>query len=804
MFATLWQDLRYAARSLSKRAGFTATAVLTLALGIGASAATFSVVYGVILKPLAFDEPERLVTIEHRGSMLNGSGFWNHGPATYVVAADNQRAFEAVGGWDDAQVSVTGRGDPEQVAALALSSTTLPLLRIQPLLGTFFVADDDRPETPRRVVLTYGYWQRGFGGARDVIGRMLTINGAPAEIIGVAPERFSFPRAEPALLLPLKVNRAATGISFGFQAIGRLRDGVDLEQASADMTRWLTYLPDHFDRLQLAPHIRPLAEYAMGDVVRVLWILFGAAWVVLLIACGNVANLFLVRAEGRQHELAMRAALGASSGRLARALLSESVLLGLAAGALGLLLANGAIRLLRALAPADLHRVNEISLDPTVLVFTLGVSLLSGALFGLVAVFKFARPNVEALKEAGRSVGAGRERHGARHSLVVAQVALAFTLLIVSGLMIRTFVAMRQVDPGYRGAEHVQTFRISLPATLVSEPAVVARTFENIAAALAGVPGVSSVGLSSSITMDGEDNGNYIEMQGDPDPSRWPLRRFKSVGPGYFETMGIRLAAGRSMTWAEIHEKHPVVMISAAVARQFWPNPADAVGKFLRSDSDNPWRQIVGVVADERDDGLTRPATTIVYWPILSESYGWRNMHFTVRSPRVGTPAFIGELQKAVWSVNPSLPLSAIETVAEIRDRSMAQTSFALVMLGIAAAVALLLGLVGIYSVIAYVAAQRTREIGIRIALGSPVAAVRALFLRRGLSLAGIGIGVGILAALVSTRAMSALLFGVVPVDPATYLIVAATLAAAALVAAFVPAWRASRVDPIVALRSEP
>jgi putative ABC transport system permease protein len=803
MIGSLSQDLRFAMRALTKRPGFTATIVLTLALGIGASSAAFSVVYGVLLKPLPYDEPDRLVSVSHRGSLVNGTGFWNHGPATWFAAYDNQTSFEAVGSWDRTEISVTGLGDPEHVRALSVGHTTLPLLRVRPHIGRFFIEEDDRPETPMRVVLTHGYWQRRFGGAANAIGSTLDVNGARAEIIGVAPPSFRFPWSDPAILLPLKPSRAVTGIQFGFQAIGRLKPGTTLAQAEADQARWLTTLLPRFERIQLRPNIRPLSEYARGDAGRVLWILLAAAGVVLLIACSNVANLFLVRAEGRQQEFAMRAALGASGRRLARALLSESVLLALAGGAVGLALAVAAIRVLRAIAPADLPRVEEIAIDPTVLAFTVSVSILSGLLFGLVAVLRFARPSVMSLRDGGRSASAAPGRHRARNFLVVAQVALALMLLVVSGLMIRTFMAMRGVDPGFTNANQVQTFSLSMPSRVVQENEQVVRTYDAITARLAQVPGVTSVGLASSITMDGEDNGNYIAMEGDPEPSRWPLRRFKSVGPGYFETMGIRLVAGRSVTWQEILDRRMVVLISAATARQFWPDPVMALGKRLNTGDGTPWREIIGVVADERDDGVTKAPTTIVYWPMWNESYRWRTMSFAVRSSRVGTPGFLGELQQAVWSVNRNLPLSAIETLEEIRDRSMSQTSFAMIVLVIAAGVALVLGVVGIYSVLAYVAAERTREIGIRIALGARVSHVRALFLRRGLALTGIGIAVGLAAAMLLTRVMSAMLFGVVPTDPATYLTVSALLAFVGLVATYLPALRASRVDPIIALRSE-
>ena len=800
----LWQDVRYGARVFAKQPAFASAAILTLALGIGATTAIFSVVYGVLLKPLPFQEPERLVSLAHFAP--HGAGA-NHGPGTYLTYRENQQVFEAIGAWDPTEVSITGSGDPERVPGLLLSSSVLPLLRVRPMLGRAFGAEDDTPGAPRRVMLTHGYWQRRFGGSEHVVGQPLTIDGRPVEVIGVLPASFTFLRTRPAVVLPLPLDvNAPRGISFGFQALARLKPGVTRIQANADVARMISLLPPSFARLELRPNVRPLAIDVIRDVGPILWILMAAVGVVLLIACGNVANLFLVRAEGRHQELAVRGALGASRGRIARALLSESVVLAVAGGWVGVVLAQAALGLLRAIAPAELPRVDDIGIDGTVLLFTVSISVLSGALCGALAVIRFGKPSITALKEGGRSASDAPGRHRTRDALVVGQVALALTLLIVSGLMIRTFIAMRQVDPGFTRPEDVQTFVLAIPPSLMSDAQQTAGTFERVAEQLARVPGVTSVGLSSSITMDGEDNGNYAAIEEFPDPegAMVKLRRFKSVGPGYFETMGNRLAAGRSITWTDIREERPVVIISEPLAREYWGEPAKAIGKRLRgSSSKYPWREIVGVSGNERDDGLAQPPTQIVYWPMLNESYRWRTMAFAVRSTRVGTAGFVQELEQAVWSINPNLPLATVQTLEEIQAGSMTQTSFALVMLGIAAGVALLIGMVGIYGVVAYAAAQRTREIGVRMALGARAEDVRHMFLRHGLWLAAIGITIGIGIALTLTRVMSAFLFGVGPMDPLTYAAVAAVLAAMTLVATYLPARRASRVDPVVALRAE-
>jgi len=821
VLAGLSQDLRYAARMLRKHRGFAAVAALTLASGIGASTAIFSVVHGVLLKPLPFHEPDRLVGVWHRAPGLN-IPLLEQGAATYFTYRDSGRVFEDIALWDSQEVSITGFGEPERAQALWATGGLLGILRVQPLLGRFFTKEDDAPGTPRRAILSHGYWLRRFGSAPDVIGRSLNVDGRLCEVIGVLPASFKFLRTDPAVLLPFQFNRAEVRVGdFSYRGVARLKPGVTLEQANADVARmipltferfqtWPGLTRKMFDDARLGPNVRPLSQDVIGNVGRVLWILVGTVGIVLLIACANVANLFLVRAEGRQQELAVRAALGASRSRLARELLCESIGLALAGGVLGLLLAAAGIRLLTRLAPAGLPRIDEISIDPVVLVFTLGVSVVTGLLFGLIPVLRFGTPNAVALKESSRSASDAPGRHRARNALVVSEIALALVLLIISGLMIRTFIALRRVDPGFVRPKEVQTFRVSILKALVGDPQRVVLEFEQIAHHLEHVPGVDSVGLSSSVTMDHNSGSTPIFVEEFPQTGRElpRIRRYKRVAPGYFETMGNPVLAGRAITWTDIYQARPVVLVSENLAREYWKSPADAPGKRITQSQEDPWREIIGVVGNERDDGLDQAATAIVYWPMLMKQW-WkepndiqRTMAYVVRSHRVGSPGFLRELQQAVWSVNPNLPLASVRTLDEILADSMAQTSFALVMLAIAATVALLLGSVGIYGVIAYVATQRTREIGIRMALGAQTGDVRRLFLRHGLLLTGSGIALGIAVALALTRVVSALLFGVSPMDPVTYIAVAASLATIALFATYLPARRASRTDPIVALRS--
>jgi putative ABC transport system permease protein len=813
--------LRRISRRLLHAPLFTSVAVLTLALGIGANTAIFSVVRGVLLKPLAFDAADRLVGVWHTAPGL-GIETMSQGPATYFMYRENGVAFEDIGLWDNTAVSVTGTGEPERVQALLVTDGTLPVLRIEPFIGRRFAKEEDTYNAPKRAMLAYAYWQRKFGSDPGVLGRQIVVDGEPREIIGVLPAEFRFLNYSPQLLLPFGFNRAEIRLgNFSYQAVARLKPGVTLAQANADVARMIPYLVEKFplppgfqkemfNDVRLGPKVRPLSEDVIGDIGQVLWVLLGTVGIVLLIACANVANLFLVRAEGRQQELAIHAALGANWRRISWELLSESLTLAVVGGVAGLGLAYAGIRMLIAIAPDGLPRLQDITIDPIVLLFTVAVSVLAGILFGVIPIFKFATPYLAgALKEGGRLSSAGRERHRARNTLVVAEIGLAVVLLVASGLMIRTFVAMRRVDPGFTRSDEVLTLRISIPETLIKDPDQTARTHEQIVRRIEHVPGVISVGVSSSITMDGNDSNDPIFVEDFPAPGDRlpPLRRFKWIGENYFKTMGNRFIAGRDITWSDIYAHSPVVVVTENFAREFWKDPSLAVGKHIRQNPNNPWRTIVGVVADARDDGVVRPAPAIVYWPLVIDKFWtdpvWiaRNLGYAIRTSRLESPTLLKEVQQAVWSVNPNLPVANVQTLDEIRAESMAQTSFALVMLSIAAVVAFLLGIVGIYGVISYIVAQRTREIGIRIALGAARRDVSRLFLRHGLVLASIGIALGILAAAFVTRVMSTLLYGVSAVDTITYVAVAVGLGATALLASYVPALRAARIDPADALR---
>ena len=816
-------QFRRVVRRLLRTPLFSLVAIVTLAVGIGANVAIFSVVNGVLLKPLPFSEPDRLVGVWHTAPGIN-LPVLNQGPATYLTYREENQTFEDVGLWDGTSVTITDLGEPERVQAMLVTDGTLGILRIDPVVGRRFTADDDRPGAPETVILTYAYWQRKFGGDSSAVGRIMTIEGKPHEVIGVLPESFRFLDREPQVLIPFRFDRAKLFVgNFSYQGVARLKPGVTIEQANADIARMLPMTVERFplppgfsrqmfDEARIGPRVRSLSEDAIGDIGQMLWILLGTVGFVLLIACANVANLFLVRAEGRQQELAIHAALGASWRRISWELLSESLTLAALGGVAGLGLAYGAIQALRSIAPEGLPRLHEITMDPAVLGFTVAISLSAGVLFGLIPVLKFARPQLaNALKEGGRLSSAGRDRHRARNTLVVAEIALAVVLLIASGLMIRTFQALQRVEPGFQNPEEVLTLRVSIPETLVKDPEQTARMHFEIARRIRAVPGVTAVGLSSSITMDGYDSNDPIFVEDFPIPEgRIPtLRRYKWIGEGYFETMGNPILAGRAIEWRDLEQRTDAAMVSENFAREYWKDPQKAVGRRIRPSPSAPWRTIVGVVGDERDDGVAQPAPSVIYWPMLvdklwsQDTMIYRTMGYAIRNQRQKSPTLLKEIQQAVWSVNPSLPLANVQTLDEIRADTMAQTSFALVMLSIAAGVALLLGVVGIYGVISYIATQRTREIGIRMALGAAQKDVSALFLRHGLLLSGIGIAIGIAGAAGLTRLMSSLLFGVQALDVLTYVTVSVLLGATALLATYVPAIRASRIEPSVALRFE-
>ncbi len=812
-------QLKHVLRRLRRAPLFTAITLLTLAVGIGANTAIFSVIESVLLKPLPYPHAEQLVSVRHSAPALNMTDL-SSSPGDYFIYREQGRTFQDVGLFNMDTMSVTGQGDPEQVRVLDVTDGVLPILGVPPALGHWFSLKDDSPGSPDTVMLMYGYWRRKFGADPSVIGRRIMVDGKAREVIGVMPERFRFLDADPALITPMQFDRAKLHLgNYSYEGIGRLKPGVTLAQASADLERlepiWLRSFPPPpgFSTVVFAgihPNLKTLRQFVVGDIGSTLWVLMATIGMVLLIACANIANLLLARTEGRQQELAIRAALGAGRGRLAAELFAESVTLAVMGGVLGLLLAEGALSLLTSMAPAGLPRLGEIGIDLPVLLFALAVSLFSGLLFGFLPVLKYAGARIsQTLRAGGRTASQSRERHRARNVLVVVQVALALVLLVSSGLMIRTSQALMRVRPGFTNAAEIQTLEISIPDAAVPD-ARVAPMEEDLVRRVAAIPGVRSVALVNGLPMN--NNGSFdpvfAEDKRYAEGEMAPIRRYKYISPDYFQTMGNPILAGRDLTWKEIHDLTPVALVSDNFAREYWGGREAALGKRIRG-ADSLWREVIGVVGDERSDGVSKPAPTTVYWPMAMKGfYGndlnvQRGIAFVIRSSRAGSASLIRDIQRTVWSVNPDLPLDMVRTQDELYRKSMARTSFTLVMLAFAGGMALLLGVVGIYGVIAYSVSQRTREIGIRMALGAQQEEMARMFVRHGLLLTAIGLAFGLVAAGALTRLMTSLLFEVTPLDPLTYAAVSIVLVMAAALASYLPSRRAAAVDPTEALRAE-
>ena len=650
-----------------------------------------------------------------------------------------------------------------------------------------------------------------------MIERAIVVDGRPRQVVGVMPAGFRF-AGESEIVLPLRLDPGAPIPAFRLLGVARLRPGVTPAQADADVVRvlhvWFERAGTRPEvRARWAPALQPLVRDVVGDVGGTLWVLLGAIGVVLLLACANVANLLLVRAEGRRQELAIRAALGASWPRITRQLLVESLMLSLAGGLLGVLLAAAGVRALVAIGPAQLPRLHEIAVDPAALGFALAIALASGLVFGLLPMVRHLRPRLDDVAHGGRGASLGREQQRSQQVLVAAQLALALVLLVGTGLMIRSFQALRRVDPGFTEPGRVQTFSLTIPAATVAEPERVTRMQHDVVDRLAALPGVTSVAFATRLPLGSDRSSSAIAVEGVADDGRTPAnRQVKVVSPGLLRTQGTPLVAGRDFTWTDLHDRRQVAIVSENLARELWGSPAAALGRRFREYyvADAPWWEVVGVAGDVHDDGVDRPPPATVYWPALPieelqsmAGYQARRVSLALRSDRAGSASLVDEIGPAVWAVNPSLPLAQVRTLDELYRESMARTSFTLVMLAIAGAMALLLSVSGLYGVIAYAVSRRRREIGIRLALGARGVEIRRLFLRRGLVVAAVGVAIGLVGAAVLTRLMQSLLFGVGPADPLTYVVTPLVLAAVAVLATDLPARRAARVDPVETLRAE-
>jgi predicted permease len=821
-------QLRDAWRRLCLAPGFTAIAVLTLALGIGANTAIFTVVHAVLLEPLPFPEADRLVGVWHDAPGI-GLEHIENSHATYLLYRARSRTLEELGIYSEMSVNLTGDGPPERLRAVEATAPLLTVLRVVPALGRAFTEEDERPGSPPVVLLAHGLFQRRWGGDPTILGRTLTIDGVQRQVVGVLPAACRFPDARVQLWLPLAIDRAKPEIgSFNYDGVGRLKAGVAPQEVRGDLEPALAALPEVYPgeitaqmlaEARMTVYANPLKADLVGETTTLLWVLLGTVGFVLLIACANVANLLLVRAEGRQREMAVRGALGAGPRQLLASWLADSLLLAAAGGALGLLLAYLGVDALLTFGPENLPRRDEIGIDAAVLAFTAGLTLSTGILFGLLPLIHQRRAGLAAaLSEGRRGATAGRQRLAARNVLVTSQVALALVLLVGSGLMVRSFARLSGVDPGFdpRG---ILTLRVSLPAARYADAAAVNRFYAAALERIRALPGVAAAGAVSGLPLTAQRSQSGLSIEDFPrQPDGLPpVMPNVHAAPGYFEALHIPVVAGRTFEPADNEEGRGVAVVSQAFARRFWPR-GDALGERLQmgleekdewlTAAEDRWLTIVGVVGDVRHDGLAKAAPEMLYLPLVGrgpgKAAGWvpSSMGFTVRT--TGEAAALARpVRDVVWSLDPDLPIANVETMEQVLADSTASTTFAMTLLVLAAGVALVLGAIGLYGVIAYVVSRRTREIGVRMALGAERGRVARLVVGQGLALVGVGLALGLGAAAGLTRLLGSLLFEVSPTDPPTFAAVAALLAAVCLAAAYLPARRAAAVEPVEALRSE-
>ncbi len=813
------RDFRHALRMIRMNLGFSMSAILSLALGIGANTAIFSLVNAVLIRPLPYHESESLVGVFNTAA-IQGEVFHDMGlaPGMYAALHQNSAAFQDFGVWTPGAATVTGLGEPEQIKTVNMTQGVLPTLRTHPFLGRWFTVEEDSQGTPETVILSHSYWMRRFGGDAKILGQRVLMDFVQRQVIGVMPRTFRFLDLSPDAFLPQRFPKGHLPPEpFWHSGIARLKPGVTVELANQDAARilqnWSTTesIRAFFDQVRLEPELRPLKRDVVGDIGPALGVLMGALSLVLLLVCANVANLVLVRAEGRRQEFAIRAALGAGWGRIARELLVESVTLGLLGGLLGMALAYGAVQFLKTQDLASIPRLAEVSIDGSALAFGLACSIGVSLSFGWIAVFKCGIPG-KMMHARGASMSTGQLR--AQNTLVVAQVALAFVLLVASGLLIRSFVALRRVHPGFTQPEQVQTVRISIPQAQAPEPENVARMQAAIVENVSRIPGVAAVALADGLPMERDyRNGMLIAVEGKLTPGQLPPNRdVKHISPGLFAVQGTRLLAGRDFTWEDLDKRRLVAIVSESMARENWGDANAAIGKRLKQGAlGDAWCEVVGVVENVHDDGPHKAAPAIVYFrtgiydptqPGRSAAIR-RSLGLAIRSGRVGGQGFLQEVAAAIHSANPDLPLAQVRTLGDAYRRSMARTSFTLILLGLAGVMALTLAIVGVYGVLAYAVSQRRRDVSIRIALGAQAAQVKSLFVRQGVVLACTGGILGLGAALGLSRWVSSLLFGVTALDTLTYVSSGTVVFAAALIASYIPAVRAASVDPMESLRAD-
>jgi len=806
---TLLQDVRYAARTLWKSPGFTLVAVAALALGIGANTAIFSVVKAVLLDPLPYPDPGRLVWVRES----NPGADIPDEPASapnYNDWRTQGRSFEAVAAFANAAATLTEGDEPERVPAVSTSANFFQVLGVAPALGRGFLPEEETTGKNRVVVLSHGFWQRRFGGSHKALGQTITLSGNPYTVVGVAPAGFRNPvqgPKPPELWYPIAFNFAqSVRRSDYLSVVGRLKADSTIEQARAELSGIAARLAAEYPSTNAGWGVTvvPLHERVVGNVRQSLWVLMGVVGFLLLIACANVANLLLARAAARRQEIAVRTALGARRGRIIRQFLTESLLLALAGGGLGLLLAAWGVELLVALSPGNIPRLEEVGLDARVLAFTLVLSAATGLVFGLLPALSASKGDLSgSLKEGGsRGATTGRGARRLRSSLIVSEIAITVVLLAGAGLMVRSFMAVQSVDPGF-SPERVLTFDFALPAAKYKDEPQIAAFYEQLASRAATLPGVERAALVSALPLSGGASVLSFVVEGRPElpPEKVQDAEFFTVTPDFFDVLGIAHVRGERLNERHREGVPDVGVINETMARKFWPGE-DPVGKRLNmgNPATSPWITVVGVVGDTRNSALEKEPYPQVYLP--AAQFRQRSMTFVARTS-ADPLSLVPAVRRELAALDKDLPLYNVRTMEQVLSESVARRRFQMILIAAFAGVGLLLAAVGIYGVISYSVAQRRHEIGVRMALGAGAPDILRLVVGQGLGLTLAGVGLGIAAALLLTRVLASLLYGVSATDPLTFACVSLALVGVALLACLVPARRATRVDPMVALRYE-